>query len=103
MYMYGDVYSADGVVIGSTNNGGSCGDPAGTVDESNLVLDDGDEWMRFVDDSDPDTGNSGRPLRLRGGGQPLVAEPAEPDADGKFDAEFDVKAWQHYGGVWYTT
>ena len=78
--------------IGSTDNGGSCGDPAGTVDESNLVLDDGDEWMRFVDDSDPDTGNSGLPLSLRlcGGGPTLVAEPAELDEE--FDAEFDVKA-----------
>jgi hypothetical protein len=38
-------------------------------------------------------------LRLRGGGPPLVTEPAEPDEE--FDAEFDVKAWQHYGGVWY--
>ena len=54
--------------------------------------------MRFIDDSDPDTGNSGRPLRLRGGGPPLVAE---LDDEGKFDAEFDVKAWLHYGGVWY--
>ena len=60
-------------------------------------VDDGDEWKRFVDDSDPDTGNSGLPLslRLRGGGPPLIAEPAEPDDE--FDAEFDVKAWQRYG------
>ena len=34
---YGDVYGADGAFIGSTDDGGPCGDPAGTVDEANLV------------------------------------------------------------------
>ena len=98
---YGDVYRADGAFIGSTDNGGSCGDPAGTVDESNLVFDDGDEWMRFVDDTASDTGKSGLSLslRLRGAGPPVIAEPAEPDDE--FDAELDVTAWQRYGGVWY--
>jgi hypothetical protein len=114
------------VFIRSIDNGGSCGDPAGTVDESNLVIDDGDEWMRFVVDSDgcpsdddgsgpipdlvsasgSDSSDAGighdtgvRCLRLRGGGPPLAAGP--DDNNHLVDAEFGVEAWQLNGGVWY--
>ena len=116
--------------IRSIDNGGSCGDPAGTVDESNLVIDDGDEWMRFVVDSDgcpsdddgsgpipdlvsasgSDSSDAGighdtgvRRLRLRGGGPSLAVGP--DDNNHLVDAEFDVlEAWQLLGqlngGVW---
>ena len=98
--------------------------PAGTVDESNLVIDDGEEWMRFVVDSDgcpsddddsgpipdlvsasgSDSSDAGighdtgvRRLHLRGGGPPLAAGP--DDTNHLVDAEFDVEAWQLNGGV----
>ena len=98
--------------------------PAGTVDESNLVIDDGEEWMRFVVDSDgcpsddddsgpipdlvtasgSDSSDAGighdtgvRRLHLRGGGPPLAAGP--DDNNHLVDAEFDVEAWQLNGGV----